>query len=207
MEIALSLRRRSLVTAALWMVVVHTAAAQTLAGDAVVAALRKGGYAIVMRHASSPRQTPTKESAAPGNDALERQLDDAGRASAAAMGKALATLKVPIREIVSSPTFRARETAKHAGWTTVTTHDELGDGGQSMAPVGDAQGGWLLKKVAAVAPGSNLLVITHAPNLTRAFGQMASGLADGEALIVSPDGKGGATVVARVKIEDWPKFR
>jgi hypothetical protein len=33
---------------------------------------------------------------------------------------------------------------------------------------------------------------------------MASGLADGEALIFGPDGKGGATLVARVKIEEWP---
>lgn len=182
-------------------------AAQAASADALVEALRKGGHAIVMRHASSPRQAPAKEAASPGNDALERQLDEAGRASAAAMGKAIAALKIPIGEIASSPTFRARETAQHAGWTKFITHDELGDGGQSMAPVGAAEGGWLTKKVGAVAPGPNLLVITHAPNLTRAFGQAASGLADGEALIVAPDGKGGATVLGRIKIEEWPKLR
>ena len=34
--------------------------------------------------------------------------------------------------------------------------------------------------------------------------QLANGAADGEALIVGPDGKGGASLVARVKIDDWP---
>jgi hypothetical protein len=34
-------------------------------------------------------------------------------------------------------------------------------------------------------------------------GQDAVGLADGEALILHPDGRGGATIVARVKIDEW----
>jgi hypothetical protein len=49
--------------------------------------------------------------------------------------------------------------------------------------------------------------VTHFPNLTAAFPQMAAGVADGESLVFGPDGKGGATLVARVKIEDWPKLR
>ena len=32
-------------------------------------------------------------------------------------------------------------------------------------------------------------------------------LADGEALVLGPDGKGGATLVARIKIEEWPGMR
>ena len=39
------------------------AQAQTLAGEALVKALGQGGYVIVMRHASSPRQVPDKQSA------------------------------------------------------------------------------------------------------------------------------------------------
>jgi hypothetical protein len=33
---------------------------------------------------------------------------------------------------------------------------------------------------------------------------LATGVADSEALIFGPDGKGGATLVARVKIDAWP---
>jgi len=38
------------------------------------------------------------------------------------------------------------------------------------------------------------------------FPAAAMGLADGEALIFGPDGKGGAVVVARLKIEEWAKL-
>jgi hypothetical protein len=47
----------------------------------------------------------------------------------------------------------------------------------------------------------------HFPNINRAFPQLLSGLADGEALVFGPDGKGGAALVARVKIKEWPKMR
>ena len=46
--------------------------------------------------------------------------------------------------------------------------------------------------------------MTHLPNIAAAFPQLASGLADGEALIFDPDGKGQPILVARVKIEEWP---
>lgn len=45
------------------LIVAWPASAQTLAGDALVKALRQGGYVLVMRHASSPRDRPTKETA------------------------------------------------------------------------------------------------------------------------------------------------
>lgn len=64
------------------------AAGQTLSGEALIKALRQGGYVIVMRHASSPQAAPDRKSANPDNVNLERQLDEAGRASATAMGKA-----------------------------------------------------------------------------------------------------------------------
>lgn len=50
--------------------------AQTLSGQALVAALREGGYVIVMRHASSPREEPDERTANADNVNRERQLDD-----------------------------------------------------------------------------------------------------------------------------------
>jgi hypothetical protein len=37
-----------------------------------------------------------------------------------------------------------------------------------------------------------------------AFGQAANGASDGETFVFRPDGKGGAELIARVKIEEWP---
>src|SRR5687768_12329659 len=78
---------------------------QTLAGAAMLSALQQGGYVIVMRHASSPRQVPDKQTANADNVKLERQLDEAGRAAAVAMGNALRDLKIPVGAVMSSPTY------------------------------------------------------------------------------------------------------
>lgn len=180
--------------------------AQTLSGEALVKTLRQGGYVIVMRHASSPREVPDKQTANPDNIKPERQLDETGRTTATAMGKVLRELKIPIGEIFTSPTYRALETVRLARWSNPKPTPELGDNGQSMAGGTEAQAAWLQKIVTQFPSGTNTLVVTHFPNLTRAFPQQATGVDDGEALIFGPDGKGGAKVVARVKIEDWPKM-
>lgn len=170
-------------------------------------ALQQGGYVIVMRHASSPREVPVKETANSDNVNRERQLDVEGRASATAMGQALRDLKIPIGEVLTSPTYRALETVKYAKLGDPKAFVELGDNGQSMQGGTPAQAAWLQKRVTHFPTGSNTIIVTHFPNLTAAFPQMAAGVADGESLVFGPDGKGGATLIARVKIEDWSKLR
>jgi phosphohistidine phosphatase SixA len=182
------------------------APAQTLSGEALAKALQRGGYVLVMRHASSPREAPTKETANPDNVKRERQLDDTGRATAIAMGKALRDLKIPIGSVVTSPTYRALQTIQLAQLPTPRTEDELGDRGQSMAGVSEARAAWLKKQVLERPKGSNTILVTHLPNMAAAFPQETSDLSDGETLIFGPDGKGGAMLVARVKIEQWSQL-
>ena len=180
--------------------------AQTLSGEELVKALRQGGYVIVMRHASSPRETPSKQIANPDNVALERQLDEVGRTTATAMGKALRDLKIPVGDVFTSPTYRALETIRLEQWANPKPAPELGDNGRSMQGGTEAQAAWLQKKVTQLPSRTNTILVTHLPNLTGAFPKLATGVEDGESLIFGPDGKGGATLVARVKIEDWPSL-
>lgn len=185
----------------------YDAGAQTLSGEALLKALQKGGNVIVMRHASAPRAVPDKQTANPDNTTPERQLDEAGRNTATAMGKAFRDLKIPVGEVLSSPTYRARETIKLAGFGAPKTFAELGDGGQSMQALTEIQFAWLRNKTAERPKAStNTIIVTHMPNMSGAFPQSTVGLADGEALVFSPDGKGGASMIARIKIEDWPKL-
>lgn len=179
---------------------------QPLAGQALVAALRQGGHVIVMRHASSPREVPDKQTANPDNTTPERQLDDAGRKSATAMGDAFRKLRIPVGLVLSSPTYRALETVRYAQFGNPQAQPEIGDGGRSMQGGTEAQATWLRQKVAQFPRGTNTLIVTHQPNIAGAFPQVASGLADGEALMFGPDGKGGSVLVARIKIEDWPRM-
>ena len=169
--------------------------AQTLTGEALVKALRQGGFVIVMRHASSPQSIP------PG--AIERQLDDLGRSTATAMGQALRERRIPVHQVESSPTYRALETVRYAQFGKAIEVLELGDDGRGMAGANPVQVEWLKQRVIrGGAPGTNDVVITHLPNLRAAFPNEATNVADGEALIFSS----GARLAARVKIEDWPKL-
>jgi len=177
---------------------------QPLSGAAMLKALQQGGVVIVMRHASSPRQVPDKQTANADNVNLERQLDEAGRAAAVAMGNAIRDLKIPIGAVLSSPTYRAMETVRLAKLSNPTSVPELGDGGQSMQAV---PGGWLQKKVTEFPKGTVTLLVTHSPNLTAAFPGVATNVADGEALVFGPDGKGGATLVGRIKIDEWARMK
>jgi phosphohistidine phosphatase SixA len=169
---------------------------EPLAGKELVAALRSGGYVILMRHASSPRNLPDPAPADVENVNHERQLDEEGRASARALGEALRRVHIPIGAVWSSPTYRALQTIKLARLWPATTFEELGDGGQSMrADRTGARANWLKAKA-----------VTHFPDISEAYPQDASGLADGEALVLRPDGRVAATVVARVKIDEWPSM-
>jgi phosphohistidine phosphatase SixA len=184
------------------------APASSLSGPALINALRRGGYVIVMRHASSPRDAPDARTANRDNTSRERQLDEAGRSTAMAMGEALKRLGISFNLVFTSPTYRALETVRLLGIkNNVTPINELGDGGASMRAATDAQSRWLQDIVTRV-PMGNTLVVTHMPNIARAFPQL-SDVVDGESLIYQPDanGGGGTHLVARVKIDEWPTLR
>ncbi|MGV3593254.1 MAG: hypothetical protein ACO1PZ_16320 [Gammaproteobacteria bacterium] len=171
---------------------------------AALDALRAGGLVIVMRHASSPRDLPDAATAQPDNVNGERQLDAQGRSDAAAMGAAMRRLEIPIGTVESSPTYRALETARLAGFTEVATAAELSNEGMQAA--GARQGEWLRERVARGADTGNTLLITHGPNVNAAFPEYAQGMGEGEALILEPRGADAPRLVARVTIDAWTRF-
>jgi phosphohistidine phosphatase SixA len=181
--------------------------AQSVSPTDLVELLRQGGCVLVMRHASSPREAPSRELANPDNPKLERQLDEAGRRGAAAMGDAIRVLKIPVGPVLASPTYRALETVKHAGFTSWTAVEELGDRGKSMQGVDDTQVTWLRKKVAEVPQSASTLLVTHQPNLSRAFPDWGGTVADGEVVVLRPNGQGAATLIGRIPIEAWSSLR
>jgi phosphohistidine phosphatase SixA len=195
-----------LLTGLAMLLLTGVAHAQTLKGDALVKALQKGGYVIVMRHTSSPREVPDKKTANPDNVKPERQLDEVGRTTATSMGKALRDLKIPIGDVLTSPTYRALETVKYAQLGKSQPVAELGENGASMQGGTEAQAAWLRKAVTQFKAGTNAILVTHFPNIRGAFPELTD-VADGEALVYGPDGKGGAALLARVKIEEWPGLK
>jgi phosphohistidine phosphatase SixA len=181
---------------------VASLAAQDASSAALVEAMRRGGLVIVMRHAASPREAPAAAAANRDNATRERQLDQAGRATATAMGQAIRALKIPIGVVLTSPTYRALETVKYLGLSNPDAVTELGDGGRSMGGVTDAQAAWLRTRASTrPAAGTNTLIVTHSPNLSRAFPAWGT-VADGESVVVRPDGTS-FEILGRIPIERW----
>jgi pimeloyl-ACP methyl ester carboxylesterase len=180
-----------------------TAWAQGPDRQALLESLQRGGHVIVMRHATAPREPPTEATAVAGNRTRERQLDEAGRRSAAAMGIALRARRIPIATVLSSPTFRALETARYAQLPTPRTEEQLGDAGQSMKGATEGQAAYLRNIVRAAPRGGNLVAITHQQNITAAFPNIKPPLAEGEAIIFRPGGPDGATLVGRLAVDAW----
>jgi phosphohistidine phosphatase SixA len=176
------------------------------AQPSLIPQLKAGGYVLVMRHAHSPSAPPGPGAADPANRTGERQLDAEGVKQAEAIGRGLKGAGVRVGPVWSSPTFRARQTVERMG-LKAQTRAELGDGGVSMATSAAGQAGtaWLKAKAAEVPPrGTDVLIVTHGPNITLAFGDGLKDLGDGEAAVFRPDGKGGAVLLGRIKPGDWP---
>ena len=124
------------------------------------------------------------------------------------MGEALRRLQIPIGKVLSSPTYRALETIRLAQLGQPQVYSQLGDGGQSMqADSTGKRAAWLQEKVAEIpTAGTDTIIVTHFPNVNEAFGKDAAGVADGEALLFRPNGHGGAVMIGRIKIEEWPQL-
>jgi hypothetical protein len=180
------------------------AVAQSLSGPALVDALRHGGYVLVMRHAHAPEEPPSRAAADPANRNRERQLDAAGQSAALDMGSALRTLHIPIGAVWSSPTYRARQTARLAGLKTARIAQQLGDSGHSMQAATSGQAQWLRTLAnRQPRPGTDTVIVTQYPNIKAAFGDEAKDMKDGEALVLRP-AKGMPRLVGRITMDQWP---
>jgi phosphohistidine phosphatase SixA len=167
----------------------------------LAALLRQGGYVVLMRHTNSPNAIPDAASAAPGNTAPERQLDAQGHADATAFGAAIRRLGLRFAQVWSSPTFRARQVVADAGFPASETPVFLDVPVPQAREASAAALSALLRQ--APPAGTNVLVITHFPNVSAVLGPEGRGLGEGDAAVIKPEGDH-FTLVGAFAIADWP---
>ena len=172
-----------------------------------VAALRSGGHVIVFRHgATHPDQADT-DPLNLDNVAKQRQLNDAGRAKHKEIGEVFRKLQIRVSSVLTSKLYRAIETGKLMvpDLTPQATID-LVEVGQVNTPIENNRRLAVLRKLASTVPpaGSNVLIVTHRPNILDAFGKDWFDVREAEASIFKPDGNG-YKLVARVLADDWAK--
>ena len=173
-----------------------------------IAALQGGGHVIVLRHGATYADQADTNPLDLKDTAHQRQLNDAGRAAAKSMGDTLRKLKIPVGKVQTSLFQRAVETGTLLGVGDVSSTADISEGGLVVSPNENNRRTAALRTLAATPPaaGTNVVLVSHKPNIMDAFGKDWFDVREGEASIFRPDGKGGYTLVARVPAAEWTRL-
>jgi phosphohistidine phosphatase SixA len=145
------------------------------------------------------------------NCQTHRNLSQAGRSQAEAIGTALRTLDIPIGQVLSSEYCRTVETAELMNIGSVQTTDRL-NGARSWESSTEGTGREQLvaatRQLLATPPdsGVNTILVSHTHNFENPAHPVLDEIAEGEAAIFQPDGNGAFTLVARMTSEQWIVF-
>lgn len=154
-------------------------------GSAAKQRLQTGGAVILMRHAQTVPGTGDPPGYTLSDCATQRNLDERGKAQAAALRQAFRSAGVKIGKVFSSAWCRCVDTAKLiAPELQVEIKDELG----SFFDVNDsnaraASTSKLKKLIADWSGPDNLLLVTHQVNITALTGAVP---AQGAFLVIEP---------------------
>jgi phosphohistidine phosphatase SixA len=200
-----SVRRRliavALSCACAWLVPALAAdpPAETLAGKALLAALRQGGLIIYFRHTSTDFGQNDEQMTGYEDCSHQRNLTDKGRAEARAIGAAIQRLGIPIGEVLASPFCRTRETAQLIFGRATVSPAVRGGAANPSTPDRYAE----LRQILSTPPaaGTDLVITSHG----NPFHAVVQGgyLAEGEAAVIRPLGTQGFRVIARIPKDSW----
>jgi hypothetical protein len=167
----------------------------------VLTALREGGYIIYFRHTSTDFGQNDDKMTGFEDCSKQRNLTDAGRAEARAIGAAIRSLRIPIGEVLASPFCRTRETAELIfGRATVSTAVRGGPASEG------ARYDDLRTLFTRPVPGNvNLAIASHGNPFVAIAGPPY--LAEGEAAVIQPLGDSRFSIVARIKKDEWATLR
>jgi phosphohistidine phosphatase SixA len=173
----------------------------------LAAALRGGGHVIVFRHGATFADQADTNPLNPDNIAKQRQLNAKGEEAAKAFGAAFKQIGVPVGKAITSQFNRAYQTAKLAGFDNVEKSIDVTEGGLVVSPNENNRRAAAFRKLASAVPaaGTNVLIVSHKPNIIDAFGKDWFEIKEGEATIFKPDGTG-YKAVARIQMDEWPRI-
>src|SRR5712691_1806196 len=174
----------------------------------LIDALRGGSHVIVFRHGATYQDQADTDPLNPGNVARQRQLNDDGRMLAKSIGESMHKLRIPVSQVQTSVFQRAIDTGALMGFGEVKSSLDITEGGLVVTPIENNRRTAALRKLAATAPptGTNVILVTHKPNIMDAFGKDWFDVREGEASVFKPDGAGKYELVGRIQAADWGKL-
>src|SRR5262245_31541847 len=175
------------------------AKAPPLAGPALLAALRRGGYVLYFRHTSTDFGQNDEGMTSYDDCTKQRNLTDKGRTEARAIGAAISRLSIPVGQVLASPYCRTLETARLIFGRATVSQDVRGG---SATPADPDRYGALRKLLSTPVPaGTNPASSSHGNPFYAVAG--APYLAEGEVAIVEPRGAEGFRIVAKITRDSW----
>lgn len=183
--------------------------AAEVSGQALIDALRGGGFNVYFRHAAtdwSQQDRVSRRGDWLSCDGSEiRQLSDQGRATARSVGAAMRRLKIPVGEVLASPYCRTMETARLLGLGKVRPSDAVINLRVASYFGGDDAIVDSARRLLGSTPpaGGNRVIVAHG-NVARDATPVYPG--EAEAVVFRPKGRGGFDVVARLTPEQWAEL-
>lgn len=168
-----------------------------LAGPALVAALRGGGYTLYFRHTATDFSQNDAAMTGYEDCAKQRNLTELGRTQARAIGASVRAMKLPIGEVLASPYCRTMETGRLIFGRAEASTDARGNRGSG----GQMDYAGLVKVLSTAPRAGTLRAIASHGNPFRAIAGLPY-LAEGEAAVVKPLGNDFA-IVARIRVDGW----
>ena len=161
----------------------------------LMAALRAGGYTVLLRHARTDTSFHEQRGYVSKERSAQRNLSDDGVRDAALMGAVFRKYGVTFSEILASPTFRTVETAQLAAGEPDTTMV------LRLFPSTPAQTALIMTPP---KPGTNRLLVTHHFVIeTHVPGITPGDIRESEAAVVRPTAGGKIELVGRITLADW----
>jgi phosphohistidine phosphatase SixA len=175
---------------------------EALATPALLKALRKGGYVLYMRHGNTNNDHPDQPNLKLDDCATQRPLNDEGRAVVTQVGKAIAQAHIPVGDVWVSPMCRAKESAQLAFGNKAQVDVNL----MYTAHMTTEQKKPILANTRrllseAVAPGTNRVVVAHAPNLADLMGFFVK--PEGNVVVFTPLGNQQFRYEASIHPQHW----
>ena len=160
--------------------------------------LRKGGYVLYFRHASTDFSQNDKRMRSYEDCPHQRNLTEKGRAEARSIGASIRQLGIPYGRVLASPFCRTVDTARLV-FGRVEKLQEVRGGPATPA---DSDRYAALRRILAtpVSRGTNLVVVSHGNPFISVAGPPY--LAEGEAAVVRAV-SGDFELVGRIRPEDW----
>ena len=172
-----------------------------LAGAPLLAALRGGGYILYFRHTSTDFGQNDEKMTGYEDCARQRNLTEAGREEARAIGTAIRALAIPIGDVLASPFCRTRETGQLIFGRALATPAVRGGPAQGN---GERYAELKMLLAQAVKGGVNLAITSHGNPFVAVVG--GPYLAEGEAAVIEPRGQDGFRVVGRIRKDEWMRL-